>query len=54
MTKARVQIVRREPDGRWKFIAHGAPFDRGEADKWASDYPGKYRFLPIKERRRDG
>lgn len=49
MAKARVQIVRRESDGRWKFIAHGARFSREEAEKWKLDYPGEYRFLPIKE-----
>lgn len=48
---SRVQIVRREADGRWKFVAHGAAFDREEADKWVTDYPGIYRYLTIKESR---
>ena len=51
MAKARVQVVRREADGRWKFLAHGAPYSREEAEQWARDYPGEYRFLAIKESR---
>lgn len=49
--KGRVQIVVMEKGAlRWKFIAHGAPFDREWADgfKRRREALGdKVRFLPI-------
>lgn len=50
MTK-RVQIVRMpKGESRWKFIAHGAPYDRQMADDIKRDYGArgdKIRFLPV-------
>lgn len=48
---SRVQIVeKRKGESRWKFVAHGAPYDREAADlmKIAMEEKGhKLRFLPL-------
>lgn len=48
----RVQIVvRAKGDSRWKFVAHGAPYDKPEAEAYCANYVwprgGKARFLPV-------
>lgn len=47
----RVQIVVMEKgDSRWKFIAHGAAYDRGEAEQFKARREAmgdKVKFLPI-------
>lgn len=51
MAKARVQIVVMESGAaRWKFIAHGAPFDRDYADSFKAKREAmgdRVRFLAI-------
>lgn len=50
--KGRVQIVvRAKGESRWKFVAHGAPYDKPEAEAYCANYVwprgDKARFLPV-------
>lgn len=46
----RVQIVARRTGERWRFLAHGATFNPGEAAEWRANLEGRgerVRFLPL-------
>jgi hypothetical protein len=56
MTRARVQIavLRTEVGGgnkpikRWRFVAHGAPYGRDEAESYVTEYgKANVRLLPL-------
>ena len=46
----RYQIVKKAPDGVWRFIAHGARFDKAEAEATKARYIERgnaCRLLPV-------
>lgn len=50
-----VQIVKREPgESRWQFVAHGAGYDKTEAEQMKARYESRgcdVRFLPVRRKK---